>query len=107
MARSKGTVRAQRSAEVRAKWAAHVAAWRACGERQSDYCRGQGLDLKYLRYRPRGPVVRQPAPRPTRSCLVVGRRSRLLSYLIHSEISSTSIQRPTNAPSRFGHIARA
>jgi hypothetical protein len=48
MARAKGTIRAQRSAEVRAKWAAHVATWQACGGRQSDYCRGQGLDPKYF-----------------------------------------------------------
>lgn len=48
MGRAKGTIRAQRSAEVRAKWAAHVAAWQACGGRQSDYCRGQGLDPKYF-----------------------------------------------------------
>lgn len=42
------TSRAQRSAEIRAKWAAHVAAWRGSGRRQSEYCREQGLDPKYF-----------------------------------------------------------
>ena len=48
MARIRGTVRAQRSAEARAKWAAHVAAWRERGGRQSEYCRERGLDPKYF-----------------------------------------------------------
>jgi len=42
------TSRAQRSAEIRAKWAAHVAAWRGSGRRQSEYCRERGLDPKYF-----------------------------------------------------------
>lgn len=48
MAKTRGTVRAQRSAEVRAKWAAHVSAWQAGGGRQSEYCRERGLDPKYF-----------------------------------------------------------
>jgi hypothetical protein len=42
------TSRVQRSAEIRAKWAAHVAAWRGSGRRQSEYCRERGLDPKYF-----------------------------------------------------------
>lgn len=48
MTKTGGPTRAQRSEEVRGKWAAHVAAWRACGGRQSDYCRERGLDPKYF-----------------------------------------------------------
>jgi len=48
MAKTRGTVRAQRSAEVRAKCAAHVSAWQAGGGRQSEYCRERGLDPKYF-----------------------------------------------------------
>ena len=42
------TSRAQRSAQIRSKWAAHVAAWRDSGRRQSEYCRERGLDPKYF-----------------------------------------------------------
>src|SRR5271156_5386890 len=48
MGRVGRTSRAQRSAEIRAKWAAHVAAWRDSGRRQSEYCRERGLDPKYF-----------------------------------------------------------
>jgi hypothetical protein len=48
MAKTRGTVRAQRSAEVRAKWGAHVSAWQSGGGRQSEYCRERGLDPKYF-----------------------------------------------------------
>ena len=48
MAKTGQPTRAQRSSEVRAKWGAHVAAWKATGGRQSDYCRAQGLDPKYF-----------------------------------------------------------
>lgn len=41
-------MRAQRSAEVRAQWAAHVAAWRERGGRQYDDCRERGLDPRYF-----------------------------------------------------------
>ena len=48
MAKTGRPTRAQRSSEVRAKWGAHVAAWKATGGRQSDYCQAQGLDPKYF-----------------------------------------------------------
>jgi hypothetical protein len=48
MAKTRRTERVQRSAEVRAKWAAHVSAWQAGGGRQSEYCRERGLDAKYF-----------------------------------------------------------
>jgi len=48
MAKTGRPTRAQRSSEVRAKWGAHVAAWKATGGRQSDYCRAQELDPKYF-----------------------------------------------------------
>ena len=48
MAKTGRPTRAQRSSEVRAKWGAHVAAWKATCGRQSDYCRAQALDPKYF-----------------------------------------------------------
>ena len=48
MAKTGRPTRTQRSSEVRAKWGAHVAAWKATGGGQSDYCRAQGLDPKYF-----------------------------------------------------------
>jgi hypothetical protein len=46
MSKARGSSRADRSAEIRAKWAAHVAAWRDSGRRQSEYCRQRGRDPK-------------------------------------------------------------
>ena len=48
MAKRQGRTRAQRTSAIRAKWAAHVAAWRRGGGRQTDYCRAHELDAKYF-----------------------------------------------------------
>ena len=60
MKKPRGTIRAQRSAEIRAKWAAHLAAQQASGLRQSEYCRESGVDAKYFS-RWKGRLAREAA----------------------------------------------
>ena len=48
MATTERPTREQRSSEVRAKWGAHTAAWKATGGRQFDYCQAQGLGPSYF-----------------------------------------------------------